>query len=41
MKRLQTICNVKWTFTQKQIPRQNEKFNLFSENKVLHSICKI
>jgi len=25
---------VKWTFTQKQIPTQNEKFNLFSSNKV-------
>jgi len=30
---LQTIYNVKWTFTQKQIPRQNEKCNLLSANK--------
>jgi len=32
---------VKWTATQKQIPRQNEKFNLLSANKVsLYSTCK-
>jgi len=31
----QTIYNVKLTFTQKQIPRQNEKFNLLSAKKVL------
>ena len=34
IKWLQTTYNVKWTFTQKQIPTQNEKFNLFSSNKV-------
>jgi len=37
----QTIYNVKWSFTQKQIPRQNEEFNLLSANKFLHSMCKI
>jgi len=31
---LQTIYNVKCTFTQKQIPRQTEKFTLVSTNKV-------
>jgi len=31
---LQTIYNVKCTFMQKQIPRQNEKFTLVSMNKV-------
>ena len=30
----QTIYNVKYTFTQKQILRQNKKFNLLSANKV-------
>jgi len=34
MKELQTIYNTKWTFTQKLIPKQNEKFNLHSENKI-------
>ena len=34
IKWLQTTYNVKLTFTQKQIPTQNEKFNLFSSNKV-------
>jgi len=28
------IYNVKLTFTQKQIPRQNEKLNLLSANQV-------
>jgi len=31
---LQTIYSVNHTFTQKQIPRQNEKFNFFSANNV-------
>jgi len=34
IKRLQIIYSVKWTSTQKQITRQNEKFNLLSANKV-------
>jgi len=34
IKLLQKICNVKWTFKQKQIHRQNETFNLLSANKL-------
>jgi len=37
---LQTIYNEKWTSTQKQIPRENEKFDLLSANKFLYSMCK-
>jgi len=33
MKWLETIYNVKLTFMQNQISRQNEKFNLLSANK--------
>jgi len=33
--------SMKWTFTQKQIPKQNETFNLFSVNKFLYSMFKI
>jgi len=34
IKWFQTIYSVKWTFTHEQIPRQNEKFDLLSANKV-------
>jgi len=30
IKWLQTFYNVKWTFTENQIPRQNENFSLLS-----------
>jgi len=33
IKLFQTICNLKWTFTQKQIPKQKLKFNLLLENE--------
>jgi len=32
---IQTFYNVKCSLTLKQVPRQNEKFNLVSANKVL------
>jgi len=40
VKLLQAIYSVKWTFKQNQIPRQDEKFNLLSANKVSVSMCK-
>ena len=36
---LQIIYSVKWTSTQKQITRKNEKFNLLSANKVSVIAC--
>jgi len=38
---LQAFYSVKWTLTQKQIPRENEKFNLLSAIKFVYSMSKI
>jgi len=41
IKWLQTIHNVKWTFTQKQIPEKIENETCFQRIMFLHSMCKM